>query len=293
MKQVEALVIGKGPAGIQAAIYMKRGGVNPVVIGKDLGAGEQARKVENYYGFESVGGGELVEIGIRQAQKLDIPVITDEVVSIAYDIDGFIVKTTQEIYQAWTVLLATGSQRNMPRIRRIRNFAGKGVSQCAVCDGFFYKGKTVAVIGSGDYAASEAEELLALCQRVIVLTNGEEISGRFDSRCEIITEKIHAVYGDTKVEGLELENGNLEVDGIFIAMGTASSTDLAVKLGIEVQNGRIIVNEEMETMIPGLYAAGDCIPGVQQVVKAAADGCVAGYAMIAAVRAKKRELGVK
>lgn len=293
MKQVEALVIGKGPAGVQAAIYMKRGGVHPVVIGKDLGAGEQARTVENYYGFETVGGGELVEIGIRQAQALDIPVITDEVVSIAYDPDGFIVKTTQEIYKAWTVLLATGSHRNMPRIKKIRNYTGKGVSQCAVCDGFFYRGKNVAVIGSGEYAASEAAELLELCQSVVVMTNGEPITGSFDPRCIINTEKVISVYGETKVEGLETESGNIPFDGIFIAMGSASSTDLATKLGIEVQNGRIIVNEEMETPIPGLYAAGDCIPGVQQVVKAAADGCIAGYAMIATVRAHKRKAGIK
>lgn len=293
MEQVEALVIGKGPAGVQAAIYMKRGGVNPIVIGKDLGAGEQARSVENYYGFQTVGGGELVEIGIAQAKNLDIPVITDEVVSIAYDPEGFIVKTTKKTYLAWTVLMATGSHRNMPRIKKIRNYTGKGVSQCAVCDGFFYKNKTVAVIGSGDYAANEAEELLALCKRVIVLTNNEPITGKFDSRCEIIQTPVISIYGENKVEGVEMETGNLELDGVFVAMGSASSTDLAIKLGLEVQNGRIIVNEEKETTIPGLYAAGDCIPGVQQVVKAAADGCIAGYAMIAAVRAKKRMLGVK
>lgn len=290
MRDVEALVIGKGPAGIQAAVYMKRGGVNPVVIGKDLGAGEQARLVENFYAFESIGGAELVELGIKQAQALDIPVITDEVVSIAYDGVYYVVKTTQETFRAWTVLLATGSHRNMPRIRKIRNYAGKGVSQCAVCDGFFYRNKTVAVIGSGEYAASEAEELLALCKRVVVMTNGETVEGNFDPRCEFIHDKVDAVYGDPTVEGLVVGDENVPFDGIFIAMGSASSTDLATKLGIEVQNGRIIVNDEMETAMPGLYAAGDCIPGVQQVVKAAADGCIAGYAMIATVRAKKREL---
>lgn len=290
MIKTDALIIGKGPAGIQAAIYLKRGNVDPMVIGKGIGASEQARVIDNYYGFESIGGPELVELGIKQAEALDIPVISDEVVSIAYDADGFIVKTSQESYLAMTLLLATGSHRNMPRIKKIRNYSGKGVSYCAVCDGFFYRQKAVAVIGSGDYAASEAAELVELAETVYVLTNGEAITGTFDSRCVIIEEKVKSVLGDELVSGVELETRELDLDGIFIAIGSASSTDLAVKLGLEVSMGRLVVDEEMQTNIPGIYAAGDCTPGVQQIAKAVSDGCIAGYAMIAAIRAKKRGL---
>ncbi len=290
MIYTDALIIGKGPAGIQASIYLKRGNVDPLVIGKNVGASAQARHVENYYGIHSMGGTELIEHGIKQAENLGIPVITDEVVSISFDGTHYLVKTVEETYQALSVLIATGSHRNIPRIRMIRKYHGMGVSYCAVCDGFFYRGKTVAVIGAGEYAASEASELVELAEKVIVLTNGDEITGEFDSRCEIITEKVIAAYGESKLEGLTLESGNLELDGIFVAIGSASSTDLAVKLGIEVQNGRIMVDEERQTAMPGLYAAGDCIPGVQQIVKAAADGCIAGYAMTSFIRAKKREL---
>ncbi len=289
MIKTDALVIGKGPAGIQAAVYMKRGNIDPIVIGKGIGASEQARVIDNYYGFETIGGPELVLRGIAQAEALGIPVISDEVLSITYDTEGFVVKTTTETYLALTVLIATGSHRNIPRVKRIRNYGGKGVSYCAVCDGFFYRKKTVAVIGSADYAASEAAELVEIAEKVVILTNDEPVTGTFDPRCEIITDKVISVYGEGKVQGVELETGQLELDGIFVAIGSASSTDLATKMGIEVQNGRLIVNEEMETNIPGIYAAGDCIPGVQQIAKAVSDGCIAGYAMIAAVRAKRRE----
>ncbi|QIK70594.1 NAD(P)/FAD-dependent oxidoreductase [Erysipelothrix sp. HDW6C] len=288
MIKTDALIIGKGPAGIQAAVYLKRGNVDPLVIGKGIGASEQARVIDNFYGFPSIGGPELIERGIDQAEQLGIPVISDEVVSIAFDEAGYSVRTTTETYQAMSVLIATGSHRNIPRIKKIRNYNGKGVSYCAVCDGFFYRKKTVAVIGSADYAASEAAELVEIAEKVYVLTNGEAPTGNFDPRCEIITDKVIAVYGEEKVGGVELEKATLDLDGIFIAIGLASSTDLATKLGVEVQNGRLVVDEEMATNLPGLYAAGDCTPGVQQIAKAVSDGCIAGYAMIAYIRHKKR-----
>ena len=101
---------------------------------------------------------------------------------------------------------------------------------------------------------------------------------------------VKAVFGEDKVEGLTLDEEDIAVDGIFVAMGSASSADLATKLGIYVENGRIVVNEEMETNLPGLYAAGDCTPGVQQIAKAVSDGCIAAYAMLSYIRSKKREM---
>lgn len=290
MKETDALIIGKGPAGIQAAVYLKRGNVDTTVIGKDLGASETARDVDNFYGFTSIGGVELVERGINQAIELEIDVVTDEVLSISFDGEGYCVETIHETYKAISVLLATGSHRNIPRIRKIRNYNGRGVSYCAVCDAFFYRGKTVAVVGSAEYAAHEAAELVEIASKVYVLTNGEPITGTFDERCIILEEKVKTVVGEEKVSGVEMESGIIDLDGIFVAIGSATTTDLANKLGLGVENGRILVNENMETNMPGLYAAGDCTFGVQQIAKAVGDGCIAGMNMISYIRGIKRGL---
>lgn len=289
MIETDALIIGKGPAGIQASVYLKRGNVDPIVIGKGYGASEQAEVIDNFYGFTSIGGVELIERGIEQARSLGIDVVDDEVTSISFDGEGYVVTTIHEEYRAMSLMLATGSHRNVPRIRKIRNYAGKGVSYCAVCDAFFYRNKTVAVVGSAEYAAHEASELVEIVDKVYVLTNGEALSGTFDERCVIIDKKVKSVYGNEKVEGVEFEDqSTLELEGVFVAIGSATSTDLANKLGVYVENGRIVVNAEMETNLPGLYAAGDCTPGVQQIARAVSDGCVGGMNMISYIRNKKR-----
>ena len=288
MIKTDAFILGKGPAGIQASLYIKRSNIDPVVVGKDIGMCVKARTVENYYGIDSISGPDLVALGIKQATELGVTVETDEVVSIAYDGEGFVVKTQNETYHAMTFLFASGTHRTVARIKNINKFEGMGVSYCAVCDAFFYRGKTVAVIGDGDYAASEAQELLAVAEKVYVLTDGKEPVGNFDSRVEIITDKILEVAGETKLEKVLFGDRELAVDGVFVALGTASSTDLAQKLGVQTDSNRIVVNENKETNIPGMYAAGDCTPGIQQIAKAVGDGCVAGMNMASYIRKKKR-----
>lgn len=288
MIEVEALIVGKGPAGIEAAIYCQRANLKTLVIGKDYGAIEKAQSVDNYYGIESINGIELIERGIAQARNLGIEVLTDEVVGIEFDDAGFMVNTPKESYKTSALLLASGASRNVPRIRKIRNFEGKGVSYCAVCDGFFYRGKSVAVIGAGDYAAHEAEYLASVAAEVTVFADGERISGDFPEYVNVVYDKVFSVVGDDKVTGLVVDDELYEAEGIFVAIGTASTSDLATKLGVEMVHGRIAVNTDMETNIPGLYAAGDCIPGVQQIAKAVGDGCVAGMNMSSYIRHKKR-----
>lgn len=284
MREVEVLIIGKGPAGIQAALYSHRSNVETVVIGKDLGASVKAHKVDNYYGGDGLTGTQLVENGIKQAQGIGIEVIDDEVLSLEFTGEDFVVTTTTDSFKAISVLIASGSERQMPRIRRLRNYEGKGVSYCAVCDGFFFRNKTIAVIGSKEYAAHEAEYLLNVSKDVLLFTDGEEIGTEFDSRLKIITDKVVEVKGEDRVETLVTTESIFPVDGIFVAVGSASSSDLAIKLGVHVENTKIVVNENMETNIPGLFAAGDCVPGLQQIAKAVGDGCVAGMNMAHYVR---------
>lgn len=288
MIELDALIIGKGPAGVQAALYMYRANVRPLIIGKDLGASEQAQVVDNFYGYPSIGGPELIEIGIKQAMDMGIEVVTDEVLSIRYEDEKYIVTTPLTTYKVIALLLATGTQRTIPRVRKIRNFHGKGVSYCAVCDAFFYRNKTVGVLGNASYAAHEASELVEICDKVYVFTDGKDLEAEFDPRCIIITDKLKTVLGDEKVSGLETDLTVINLDGIFVALGSASSTDIATQIGLEVANGRIVVNSEQETMIPGLYAAGDCTPGPQQIAKAVSDGCIAGMNMVSYVRTFKR-----
>lgn len=291
MKKTDALIIGKGPAGIQASLYLKRANVSPIIIGKDIGASEQAHQIDNFYGLPGISGNDLIKQGIKQAQDLEIEVLTDEVTSISYEDEAYLVKTSTSIYKATSVLLATGAHRNIPRIRRIRKFEAKGISYCAVCDAYFFRNKKLAVLGAGDYAASEVEVLLSITDHVTVFTNGEEITGDFPDNIEIITKRIRSVFGEEKLQGFEFRDGStFEMEGLFVAIGVASSADLAKKLGVEVDAGRIVVNEEMSTAMPGLFAAGDCTPGVQQIAKAVGDGCVAGMMMVNYIRNVKRGL---
>ncbi len=144
----DSIIIGKGPAGISASIYLKRANCNVLVIGKDGGALEKTSAIDNYYGFSNtITGKELLQQGLEQAQRLEIDIETDEVVSIEKE-DYFIVETRNNQYQTKTVILATGANRNTPKIKGIKELEGKGVSYCAICDAFFYRNKKVAVLGS-------------------------------------------------------------------------------------------------------------------------------------------------
>jgi thioredoxin reductase (NADPH) len=277
----DAIVIGKGPAGISAAIYLKRAGIDVLVIGKGYGALENSDKIENYYGFEEpISGKELIEKGIKQAENLGIEVITDEVVSIE-KYENFIVKTLDKSFEAKTVLLATGKSRVKIDIKGFEKFKGKGISFCAVCDGFFYRNKKVAVIGNGKYAANELSELMNFTKDIILFTNGQDLTtDNFPDDIEIVYDKISEIYGDDKIKGLIAGNTNFDVDGIFVALGTASASDFAMKMGVFTEKDSIIVDEDFMTNVEGFYAAGDAIGGFLQIAKAVSDGAHASKGMI-------------
>jgi len=277
----DAIVIGKGPAGISAAIYLKRAGIDVLVIGKGYGALENSDKIENFYGFEEpISGKELIEKGIKQAENLGIEVITDEVVSIE-KYENFIVKTLDKSFEAKTVLLATGKSRVKIDIKGFEKFKGKGISFCAVCDGFFYRNKKVAVIGNGKYAANELSELMNFTKDITLFTNGQDLTtDNIPDDIDIVYDKISEIYGDDKIKGLIAGNTNFDVDGIFIALGTASASDFAMKMGVFTEKDSIIVDEDFMTNVEGFYAAGDAIGGFLQIAKAVSDGAHASKGMI-------------
>lgn len=277
----DVIVIGSGPAGITAAIYAKRRNLSILVISKGNGTLQKAEKIDNYYGFENgISGKELYVNGIKQAKNLGIDFIEDEVINIEY-INQFTIETVNSKYEAKAVILATGVSRNVPNIKGIKEFEGKGVSYCAVCDSFFYKGKDVAVLGDGNYAIHEFETLKPIASSVTILTNGNTMIENRDSSIEVNSKKIREFRGDTKLEEVEFEDNTIQnLNGVFIAMGTASSSDLARKIGARIENNNIIVNENMETTVPGLFACGDCTGGLLQISKAVYEGAKAGLAVL-------------
>lgn len=287
MKKV--IIIGAGPAGISAALYTARSNLKPLVINNGIGALAKADKIENYYGLEQpISGSELYKRGIEQAKALGVRIIDAQVLGIT-GFDTFTVQTTAGDFDAVSVILATGGKRTTPRIPGIREFEGRGVSYCAVCDAFFYRNREVAVIGNSDFALHEAEELRNVTPSVTIYTNGKEPEFSREHSIAVNTMKIQSVEGQDTVSGLRMESdiaatgketgkdSFYPADGVFVALGTAGSTEIARQMGAELTDkGNIKVNAEMETTIPGLFAAGDCTGGLLQVSKAVYEGSMAG-----------------
>lgn len=286
----DILIIGSGPAGISAALYAARAGMDTLVISSGQSALFKAHMIENYYGG-SISGDELYEKGIAQAKALGIEIKEDQVVGLVFDGD-FIVTGEKSQYKAKAVIIATGSSRKAPPLPGLSEFEGRGVSYCAVCDGFFHRGKNVAVLGSGTYALHEAMELSPIAESVTILTDGQAPEFSLPdsvTNISVNTGKIKALTGEELLSSVVFEDDKtLDVSGVFVAIGTAGSSDLARKLGAVTEGTKIAVNGEMATNIPGLYAAGDCTPGMLQVAKAVYQGAEAATSAIKFVRSQNK-----
>lgn len=283
----DIIIIGKGPAGISAALYTVRGGTETTIIGSENSSLAKAGEIENYYGFEHpISGEQLITTGIAQAERLGAVMIDEEVTGISYD-GNFIVKTAGGEHTARSIILATGASRAKPKISGFDRLEGRGISFCSMCDAFFYRGKNVAVIGSGEYALHEAIELSQVVSEVTILTNGKEMTAEVPDAIKVITDEILAIEGENSVNGVTFKNGTkLDVAGVFIAIGVAGSSDLARQLGAYTEGSKIIVDDSMATTIPGLYACGDCTGGMFQVAKAVYEGAKAGSEAVKFLRKK-------
>lgn len=284
----DVLIIGNGPAGVSAALYTTRAGLKTTIIGKDSGALAKAEKIENYYGFECpISGKELISEGIAQAKRIGAELIPDEAVGLGFE-DKLVVKTNKGEYKADAVIIATGSSRSTPKISGLSEYEGKGVSYCAVCDAFFHRGNDVAVLGHGEYALSEAMELLPIANSVTMITNGAQPISNIPKEISVVTKEIDTFAGeDDLLTSVKFKDGSdLSVTGAFVAIGVAGSSDLAKKIGAQTDGNKIVVDENMATNIPGLYAAGDCTGGMMQIAKAVYDGAKAGTEVIKYLRKK-------
>ena len=282
----DLVIVGSGPAGVSAALYAARAGVRTTVLTKGPGALDRAELIQNYYGFsEPISGAELERRGIEGAKALGVNFVTTEAVGLTYT-DRLTVETLAGEFPADAVILATGASRAAPKIPGLVGLEGHGVSYCATCDAFFYRGKDVAVLGNGEYALHEVQALLPVVKSVTLLTNGSPLTAQFPPEVAVHPEKINAILGEERVTGVQLNGGGIvELSGVFVALGVAGSTALARKLGAEVDGNRIVVDPRtMQTTLPGLYAAGDCTGGLLQVAKAVYEGALAGTEAAKALR---------
>lgn len=287
----DVIIIGSGPAGISASLYAKRANLSVLIVSKGIGTLEKVEMIDNYYGLQSnTTGKQLQKNGEEQAKRLGVEFKNEEVVKVDYDIN-FKVNTINHIYESKVVILATGSKRKTPNIKGIKELDGKGISYCATCDAFFFKGKDVGVLGSKEYAIHEAEELLPVVNSVTILTNGEIPVEKRSQNIKIEEKRIREFRGIERIEEIEFEdNTTKKIDGVFVAIDTASSSDLARKLGIMLdENNNIRVDSKMQTNLPGLFACGDCTGGILQIAKAVNEGMIAGMSAIKFLKDNKGE----
>lgn len=267
---IDVIIIGAGPAGVTAALYLKRLKKEVVIFTTNNSTLKKAHTIDNYYGLSNIPGNELYELGIKQAVELGIKVVNAEVLEINKEAD-FSVVTTDLIYTSKVVIIATGVSRVNSSIKNLSAFDGNGVSYCATCDGFFFKDKKVAVIGSGDYALLEATHLLNVTDNVTIFTDGNDVSDNIKaSGIKTITDKISEIKKEDKL--ILIGDTDYQVDGVFVALGVAGSSSFAKKLGLAMNGNYLLVNESYETYIEGLYAIGDCIGGFLQISKVVNDG---------------------
>jgi len=300
----ELAIVGAGPAGYSAAIYAVRAGIKTVVLDKGVGGGLAAisPNIENYPGFESISGMELAEKMKQHASRYTDIHFSEEVKSITKSVDGFTVETINDSYNVKAVLLCTGTEYRKLNVPGEEELTGKGVSYCATCDGFFFKGKKVAVVGGGNTAVVEAIYLRQIgCEEVNLIHRRDQLRAEkaYEDEAREKKIKIHfnkvveKIIGSKKVESLLLkdtktgEKTELKVDGVFISIGEVPQNDLAKKLGVKLdENGYIVVDREGRTNVEGVYAAGDITDGLRQVVTACAEGAIAALTSTEAVGKK-------
>ena len=287
--EADILILGYGPAGVSAALYGLRAGLDVLLVGKDGGALSKAHAIQNYYGLEKpLTGEELLQVGKKQALDLGAQIVDDEVMDLRFDGSQFVAKGLTASYHGKVCIMATGAARKKHPLPGMAEMEGHGVSYCAVCDSFFYKGKNVAVLGSGEYALHETEELLQVVGSATLLTNGAEVSAKFPDKVRIEKRHLQGLVGEGAFQGVRYEDGSEEkFDGLFVALGSANATDLALKAGAAFDQGKLVLDGDLQTTLPGLYAAGDCTGGILQVSVAVGEGAKAALAAIKYLRENK------
>jgi len=282
-------IIGGGPSGLSAAIYTARADRRTLVFDSGGGTTRDVDTMENVYGFpDGVTGPELVELGRDHATKFGAEIVEEEVVHVGRAGDAYHVETTVDEYEVDGVILATGADYERPAIADVADYEGRGVSYCVECDAYFYRDSPVAVVGTGNYAAQEALMLLDYTDDVRLLTNGSafEADQHLRERVEdadipVATDRLDRVVGEDALEAVHTRDGDrIEVEGLFVALGTAGGTDIAEMLGVPVENGDIQTDGDQSTTAERVYAAGDVTGGHQQISTSVGEGARAAINLL-------------
>jgi thioredoxin reductase (NADPH) len=292
----ELAIIGGGAAGYSAAIYAVRAGIKTIVIDKGMGGGltNVSPKIENYPGFESISGLDLMEKMKQHASKYTDIHFNEEVKKIEKSKEKFSVKTDKETYSVKAIILCVGTDYRKLNAPGEKELTGKGVSYCATCDGFFFKDKKVAVVGGGNTALIEAIFLKQIgCKEVYVIHRRDQLRAEIAYENEALDKGVKIIYnthvdsfnGEKKAESLEIHDvktnkkSKFPVDGVFISIGEEPQNELAKELGVKLdERGFIVTDEQQRTNVKGVYAAGDITGGLRQVVTACAEGAIAALA---------------
>lgn len=286
----KCIVIGAGPGGMSAAIYLKRAGIDVILIEKMVPGGEilKTNKIENYLGFDSIDGGELALRMSSQVKDLGVEIIRDDITDISYD-NTFIVTGLKNKYQADYVIIATGRVPRKLGLDMEEELLNRGISYCATCDGAFYKGKEVAIVGGGDSALTEALYLSDICLKVYVLVRkdlkaSDILQNRVKNKDNIVILKnvsVSQFISSDSLTGVLLNDGRkLDVNGLFIAIGGTPDISFLKNLNVDTINGYIKTDDKMRTNIKGLYAVGDVrYKDFYQIITAASDGAIAALSI--------------
>lgn len=302
----DLIIIGAGPAGLGASIYASRYRLEHVVIGNEIGGQiVEAWELENYAGFESITGKELMEKFANQTKKLGAEIIQATVAKVEKKDDRFEISTADgKTYFAKTIIFALGMKARKANIPGEDNFIGKGVSYCATCDAMFFRNKEVVVVGGGDSAATAALHLSEFATKVTLMYRGEQV--KFEPawmekieknpKIEIcLSSVVKEVKGNGKVSAISYEqNGEtkeLSAQGVFIEIGTVPGVGVAKELGVDVDEQEyIIVDQTQKTNLENVYAAGDVTTGsnkFRQVITAVAEGAVASGSVYKKIKLNK------
>ncbi len=289
-KHYEAIIIGSGIAGMTTAIYLKRGGINPLIIEESTPGGQLNRitTIENYPGYLKINGPELTEEIYKQVSALDIEYLFDKVIKVDLNKEEKEITTINNKLTCKYLVIATG-RLSKKLFKNDDDYAGKGISYCALCDGPLYKKKNVAVVGGGNSALEESLYLSEICNKVTLIHRNDSFRGDKTLVDQVLSKKnIDCVYNSNiteyniengKLTSVLLDNGNkIEVSGLFISIGSVPSTDI---FDVTKEKGFIIVDDECMTNINNVYACGDVIKkNVYQLTTAASEGTIVAYSII-------------
>lgn len=295
-EQYEVVILGSGPAGLQAAIHAARAKASVLVMGREKKSSIARAHVENYCCISKIGGEDLLREGRAQARKSGAEFLEEDVIETSADGDMLLVKTESgRELSTRTLVLAMGIARHKLKVPGEKELFGKGVSYCVDCDAGFYRGERVAIVGDESAAAAGALTMLFYADQVHLVAQSLQVTDVLADqlrRSSVVLHegrKVKEILGRDKVEGLLLDNGErLDVGGVFIELGAKGAIELAAGLGVALDPETfqyVVTDKKQATNIPGVYAAGDICGPPWQVAKAVGEGCVAG--LEAAAYAKK------